>query len=113
MSRRILLGVSGGIAAYKAAAPREHARAARRDVDVILSDGAQRFVGIATFAALTRKRVHSSLWDAPEKIPHIRSCARPTSSRSCPATANVIAKLARGIADDLLTTRRSPRAFRS
>jgi len=103
MSRRILLGVTGGIAAYKAAALVSTLVQRGDDVTVILSDGAREFVGVATFAALTRKRVHCSLWDEPEKIPHISLVREADVLAIVPATANVIAKLARGIADDLLS----------
>ncbi len=103
MSRRILLGVSGGIAAYKAAALVSTLVQRGDDVTVILSDGAREFIGVATFAALTRKRVHSSLWDEPEKIPHISLVREADVLAIVPATANIIAKMARGIADDLLS----------
>jgi phosphopantothenoylcysteine decarboxylase/phosphopantothenate--cysteine ligase len=103
MSRRILLGVTGGIAAYKAAALTSTLVQRGDDVTVILSDGAREFIGIATFAALTRKPVYSSLWDEPEKIPHISLVREADVLAIVPATANIIAKLARGIADDLLS----------
>jgi len=100
---RILLGVCGGIAAYKAAALAS-ALVQRGDrVDVILTDGAQHFVGPLTFAALTRNPVYTSLWDAPETIPHISLVRAADVLAIVPATANLIAKLAHGIADDLLT----------
>jgi phosphopantothenoylcysteine decarboxylase/phosphopantothenate--cysteine ligase len=101
--RRILLGVCGGIAAYKAAALTS-ALVQRGDrVDVILTDGAQHFVGPLTFAALTRNPVLTSLWDAPETIPHIALVRAADVLAIVPATANLIAKLAQGVADDLLT----------
>jgi phosphopantothenoylcysteine decarboxylase/phosphopantothenate--cysteine ligase len=103
MSRRILLGVTGGIAAYKAAALVSTLVQRGDDVTVIMSDGAREFVGPATFAALTRKRVHTSLWDEPETIPHISLVREADVLLIVPATANIIAKLARGIADDLLS----------
>jgi phosphopantothenoylcysteine decarboxylase/phosphopantothenate--cysteine ligase len=101
--RRVLLGVCGGIAAYKAAALAS--RLVQRDIelDVILTDEAQRFIGPATFAALSRRRVWTSLWERTEEIPHISLVREADVFAIVPATANVIAKLAYGIADDLLT----------
>ena len=69
--RRILLGVCGGIAAYKAAALTSTLVQRGDRVDVIMTDDAQRFVAPLTFAALTRNPVYTSLWQAPETIPHI------------------------------------------
>jgi phosphopantothenoylcysteine decarboxylase/phosphopantothenate--cysteine ligase len=100
---RVLLGVCGGIAAYKAAALTS-ALVQRGDrVDVILTDGAAHFVGPLTFAALTRNPVYTSLWDTPEAIPHISLVRAADVFAIVPATANLIAKLAHGVADDLLT----------
>ena len=101
--RRILLGVCGGIAAYKAAALTSFLVQRGDRVDVILTEGAQQFIGPLTFASLTRNPVLTSLWDAPETIPHISLVRAADVLAIVPATANLIAKLARGIADDLLT----------
>ncbi len=101
--RRVLLGVSGGIAAYKAAALASELVQRGDDVCVVMTASAERFVGAATFAALTRRRVFTSLWDEPEAIPHIALVREAGVLAIVPATANVLAKLARGIADDLLT----------
>jgi phosphopantothenoylcysteine decarboxylase/phosphopantothenate--cysteine ligase len=100
---RIVLGVAGGIAAYKAAALCSALVQRGDDVDVVMTDGAQHFVGAATFAALARKPVLTSLWDAPETIPHIALARSADVIAIVPATANVLAKLALGLADDLLT----------
>jgi phosphopantothenoylcysteine decarboxylase/phosphopantothenate--cysteine ligase len=100
---RILLGVCGGIAAYKAAALTSALVQRGDHVDVIMTDGAQQFVGSLTFAALTRNPVLTSLWDAPETIPHIALVRAADVLAIVPATANVLAKIARGVADDLLT----------
>jgi phosphopantothenoylcysteine decarboxylase/phosphopantothenate--cysteine ligase len=102
-SRRVLLGVCGGIAAYKAASLAS--RLVQRDVqlDVILTGDAQRFIGAATFAALSRRHVWTSLFERTEEIPHISLVRDADILAIVPATANVIAKLAHGIADDLLT----------
>jgi phosphopantothenoylcysteine decarboxylase/phosphopantothenate--cysteine ligase len=100
---RIVLGVAGGIAAYKAAALCSALVQRGDEVDVVMTDGAERFVGSLTFAALTRRPVLGSLWDAPESIPHIALARSADVVAIVPATANVIAKIALGIADDLLT----------
>jgi phosphopantothenoylcysteine decarboxylase/phosphopantothenate--cysteine ligase len=100
---RILLGVTGGIAAYKAAALCSALVQRGDEVDVVLTDGALHFIGAATFGALTRKPVLTSMWDAPETIPHIALARAVDAIAIVPATANVVAKLALGIADDLLT----------
>lgn len=101
---RILLCVTGGIAAYKAAALTSTLVQRGAIVDVMLSENAQRFVGALTFASLTGRPVYTSLWDAPETIPHIRSVRDAQVILVAPATADTIAKLARGVADDLITT---------
>jgi phosphopantothenoylcysteine decarboxylase/phosphopantothenate--cysteine ligase len=100
---RILLGVCGGIAAYKAAALTSTLVQRGADVRIVMTEDAQRFVGPLTFAALTRNRVYTSLWEEQEKIPHISLVRESDVLAIVPATANVIAKLAHGIADDLLT----------
>jgi phosphopantothenoylcysteine decarboxylase / phosphopantothenate---cysteine ligase len=101
---RIVLGVSGGIAAYKAAALTSTLVQRGAVVDVIMTNEAERFIAPLTFAALTGRPVYTSLWDAPERIPHIRLVREADVALAVPATANLIAKLAGGIADDLLTT---------
>src|SRR5438874_5264304 len=101
--RRIVLGVSGGIAAYKAV------EVCRRLVDggayviPVLSEGALRFVGRTTFDALGSEKAHTSLWDAPEPIPHTRLGQTADLVLVVPATARVIGCYAHGISDDLLT----------
>ena len=101
---RILLGVTGGIAAYKAAALTSTLVQRGAQVDVIMTQEAERFIGPLTFASLTARPVYGSLWDAPERIPHIRLVRDAHAVLIAPATANVLAKLAHGLADDLLTT---------
>lgn len=101
---RIFLGVSGGIAAYKAAALTSTLVQRGAVVDVVMTAEAERFMTPLTFASLTARPVFTSLWDAPERIPHIRLVREASVALVAPATANVIAKLAAGIADDLLTT---------
>jgi len=100
--RRIVLGVSGGIAAYKAAALASRLVQRGAEVEVILTEDAQRFIGAATFAALVRRPVHTSLWERVEDIPHIRLAREAEVLAIVPATANTIAQLAAGLAHDLL-----------
>lgn len=101
---RILLCVTGGVAAYKAAALTSTLVQQGAIVDVIMTAEAQQFVGSLTFSSLTGRTVYTSLWDAPERIPHIRLVREAQVAIVVPATANVIAKLAHGIADDLVST---------
>lgn len=101
---RILLCVTAGVAAYKAAALTSTLVQQGAIVDVIMTAEAERFVGSLTFSSLTARPVYTSLWDAPERIPHIRLVREAQAALVVPATANVIAKLAHGIADDLVTT---------
>ncbi len=101
---RVLLCVTGGVAAYKAAALTSTLVQRGAIVDVIMTGEAERFIGPLTFSSLTARPVYTSLWDAPERIPHIRLVREAQVALVVPATANVIAKLAAGIADDLLTT---------
>ncbi len=101
---RILLGVCGGIAAYKVAALTSTLVQRGAVVDVIMTAEAEHFVGALTFSSLTGRPVYASLWDAPERIPHIRLVRDAQAMLVAPATANVIAKLANGICDDLLST---------
>ncbi|HLI95415.1 MAG TPA: bifunctional phosphopantothenoylcysteine decarboxylase/phosphopantothenate--cysteine ligase CoaBC [Candidatus Baltobacteraceae bacterium] len=100
---RILLCVSGGIAAYKAAALTSTLVQQGAIVDVMMTPEAERFIAPLTFSSLTARPVYTSLWDEPERIPHIRLVREAQVAMVAPATANVIAKLAHGIADDLVT----------
>ncbi len=100
---RILIGVCGGIAAYKIAGLVSTLVQRGVQVDVVMSSSAERFVGPLTFASLTARPVYTSLWDAPERIPHIRLVREAQVMLIAPATANAIARLAAGIADDLVT----------
>ncbi|HUA10073.1 MAG TPA: bifunctional phosphopantothenoylcysteine decarboxylase/phosphopantothenate--cysteine ligase CoaBC [Candidatus Acidoferrales bacterium] len=101
---RILLGVCGGIAAYKIAALTSTLVQRGAVVDVVMTPEATQFVGPLTFSSLTARPVYTSLWDAPERIPHIRLVREAAVMLIAPATANAIAKLSQGIADDLVTT---------
>lgn len=101
---RILLCVSGGIAAYKAAALTSTLVQQGAIVDVMMTEGAQHFIAPLTFSSLTARPVYTSLWDAPERIAHIRLVREAQIALVAPATANLIAKLAQGAADDIVTT---------
>jgi phosphopantothenoylcysteine decarboxylase / phosphopantothenate---cysteine ligase len=102
--KRILLGICGGIAVYKIAALTSTLVQRGAIVDVVMTPEAERFVGPLTFSSLTARPVYASLWDAPERIPHIRLVREAQVMLIAPATANTIAKLAQGIADDLVST---------
>jgi phosphopantothenoylcysteine decarboxylase/phosphopantothenate--cysteine ligase len=112
---KILLGVCGGIAAYKAAELTRELQRRGAAVQVVMTAGAERFITPLTFAALSGRQVLSSLWQpstsetaagsaAEFDIEHIRVAQEIDALVIAPATANVIAKLAHGMADDLLTT---------
>jgi phosphopantothenoylcysteine decarboxylase/phosphopantothenate--cysteine ligase len=102
--RRVLLGVTGGIAAYKAAILARLLVADGADVRVVMTEAATRFVGPDTFAALTSNPVHTSVFDEPGAVLHVRLAHEIDLAIVAPATANVLAKLAHGVADDLLTS---------
>jgi phosphopantothenoylcysteine decarboxylase/phosphopantothenate--cysteine ligase len=104
--RRITLGVTGSIAAYKAADLASQLVKLGADVRVILTAAASEFVGAATFRALTLNPVLTSVFDEPfdRKIAHIELAQSADLILIAPATADVIAKMAHGIADDLLTS---------
>jgi phosphopantothenoylcysteine decarboxylase/phosphopantothenate--cysteine ligase len=103
---RILLGVSGGIAAYKAADLVRRLRDAGAEVRVVLSENAARFVTALTFQALSGHPVRTSLWDesAEAAMGHIELARWADQILVAPASADVLARLAHGQADDLLAT---------
>jgi phosphopantothenoylcysteine decarboxylase/phosphopantothenate--cysteine ligase len=103
---RVLLGVSGGIAAYKGAETVRRLRDAGAEVRVVLTENAARFVTSLTFQALSGNPVRSSLWDdsAEAAMGHIELARWADEVLIAPASADVIARLAHGAADDLLTT---------
>jgi phosphopantothenoylcysteine decarboxylase / phosphopantothenate---cysteine ligase len=102
--RHILLGVTGGIAAYKSALLARLLVGAGAEVQVVMTPAATRFVGADTFAALTRRPVHSDLFEQSEVVLHVRLAHEAEIAVVAPATANVLAKLVLGLADDLLTS---------
>jgi phosphopantothenoylcysteine decarboxylase / phosphopantothenate---cysteine ligase len=101
--RRVLLGVTGGIAAYKSAVLARLLTAAGADVTTVLTESATRFVGADTFAGLTGRPAFTSLWERPGEVLHVRLAHETDLAVVAPITANVLAKLALGLADDLLT----------
>jgi phosphopantothenoylcysteine decarboxylase/phosphopantothenate--cysteine ligase len=100
---RIVLGVSGGIAAYKAVELCRQLVDAGAHVSPVLTEDALRFVGALTFSALASEPARTSLWDGPDPIPHTRLGQAADLIVIAPATARVIGKYAAGISDDLLT----------
>lgn len=102
--RHVLLGVSGGIAAYKAAElAREFVRGGAT-VQAMLTEAAASFVGPPTFAGLTGRRAYVGVFEDPHQILHVRLAREADLAVFAPATANLIAKFATGIADDLVAS---------
>jgi phosphopantothenoylcysteine decarboxylase / phosphopantothenate---cysteine ligase len=101
--RRIVLGVSGGIAAYKAIDVCRHLVDRGAYVIPVLTRGASRFVGEATFSALASERAHTSLFHDDDPIPHTRLGRSADAVVVAPATARLIGSYAAGISGDLLT----------
>ncbi|HLI25004.1 MAG TPA: flavoprotein, partial [Acidimicrobiales bacterium] len=99
----MVLGVCGGIAAYKAVEVCRRLVDAGAHVVPVMTRGATRFVGEATFSALASEPVRASLWDAPEPIPHTSLGRAADLVMVVPATARVLGCLAAGISNDLLT----------
>ncbi|MEO8560700.1 MAG: bifunctional phosphopantothenoylcysteine decarboxylase/phosphopantothenate--cysteine ligase CoaBC [bacterium] len=101
--RRVLLGVTGGIASYKTAWLARLLARAGADVDVVLTRAATEFVGAVTFEALTGRPVHTGLFDAGRALDHIALAKSAELFVVAPATADFMARAATGQADDLLT----------
>jgi len=103
---QILLGVCGGIAAYKAADLASKLTGAGARVYTVMTENATKLVAPKTFEAVTGQPVFLTMWTRPEdfKIKHIDLAQTAQIAVVAPATANIIAKLAMGIADDVLTT---------
>lgn len=100
--RRIVLGVAGGIAAYKAVEVCRRMVDAGAHVSVIMTEDAHRFVGPVTFSALSSEKVHTSLWDDDSSIPHTRLGQAADLMIVAPATARVLSAYATGYSADLL-----------
>lgn len=104
--KRIILGITGGIAAYKSAAITSLLIKAGADVQVIMTEHAKEFIAPLTFEALTNRRCLTDTFDRNHEYSteHVALAKETDAVLIAPATANVMAKLAHGIADDMLTT---------
>jgi phosphopantothenoylcysteine decarboxylase/phosphopantothenate--cysteine ligase len=114
-SRRVVLGVSGGIAAYKAADLLRRLTESGLSVRVVPTASALKFVGEPTWAALSGQPVATEVWSAVHEVPHVRLGQEADVVVVAPATADLLARAAHGLADDLLTntllTARCPVVF--
>jgi phosphopantothenoylcysteine decarboxylase/phosphopantothenate--cysteine ligase len=99
----VLLGVTGGIAAYKAAELARELQRAGAEVQPLLTESGERMISRATFAALTGRPVPASVWDDPAAVTHVDLARWGQVLVVAPATAHTLARLAAGLADDLLT----------
>jgi phosphopantothenoylcysteine decarboxylase/phosphopantothenate--cysteine ligase len=99
-----LLGVSGGIAAYKAAELARELMRAGAEVQPILTTAGEAMVSRATFAALTGRRVPASVWEDPAAVEHVALARWGQVLVVAPATGHTLARMAAGLADDLLTS---------
>lgn len=110
--RHVVLGVSGGIASYKACIVARRLTEAGASVDVVMTPSAAEFIRPLTFEALTGRPVASSLWDSGRALDHVKLGRAPDLIIVAPATAQLIARMAQGMADDFLTAlllaRRAP-----
>ncbi|HUL04607.1 MAG TPA: bifunctional phosphopantothenoylcysteine decarboxylase/phosphopantothenate--cysteine ligase CoaBC [Gemmatimonadales bacterium] len=102
--RHVVLGVSGGIACYKSCILARRLTEGGARVDVVLTAAAAEFVGAPTFEALTGRPVLGSLWEPGRALAHIELAKTADLVVIAPATANLLARAAQGLADDLLTT---------
>lgn len=107
--KRIVLGMTGGIAAYKVCSVASHLTQAGAQVDVVMTEAARRFVAPLTLEALTGRPVYTSMWQMsegglPTHVAHVGLAHAADLLVVAPATANTIAKLAQGLADNLLST---------
>lgn len=101
----LVLGVTGSIAAYKAADITSKCVQAGLNVQVIMTESAQKLICPQTFMTLSRNPVITNLWNMPDWQPgHIQLAMRASALLIAPATANILAKMACGIADDALST---------
>ncbi|MER7788654.1 bifunctional phosphopantothenoylcysteine decarboxylase/phosphopantothenate--cysteine ligase CoaBC [Streptomyces sp. NPDC097640] len=112
---KVVLGVSGGIAAYKACELLRRLTESGHEVRVVPTDSALHFVGAATWSALSGNHVATEVWDSVHEVPHVRIGQSADLVVVAPATADLLAKAAHGLADDLLTntllTARCPVVF--
>jgi len=112
---KVVLGVSGGIAAYKACELLRRLTESGHDVRVVPTESALHFVGAATWSALSGHPVSTEVWNDVHEVPHVRIGQHADLVVVAPATADMLAKAAHGLADDLLTntllTARCPVVF--
>ncbi|WP_405689250.1 bifunctional phosphopantothenoylcysteine decarboxylase/phosphopantothenate--cysteine ligase CoaBC [Streptomyces sp. NBC_00057] len=112
---KVVLGVSGGIAAYKACELLRRLTESGHDVRVVPTESALHFVGAATWSALSGHPVSTEVWNDVHEVPHVRIGQEADLVVVAPATADMLAKAAHGLADDLLTntllTARCPVVF--
>lgn len=101
--RRVVLGVTGGIAAYKSVLLARDLASRGALVDVVLTRGATEFIGVPTFEAVTRRPVRTSLWERDGALDHVTLGETADLIIVAPATAHLLARAAQGMADDLLT----------
>jgi phosphopantothenoylcysteine decarboxylase/phosphopantothenate--cysteine ligase len=101
--KQIIVGVAGGIAAYKAATVVRQLTEAGHSVRVVPTESALRFIGAATFEALSGNPVHTGVWDDVHEVPHVRIGQEADLVVVAPATADLLARAVSGRADDLLT----------
>lgn len=102
-NRRVLLGVSGSIAAYKSVDLASKLTQAGADVDVILTESAARFVTPLAFRSVTGRPVYTDMWSLDEHVRHVGLGESAEVFLIAPATANTLARMAYGLADNLLT----------
>ncbi|WP_406141389.1 bifunctional phosphopantothenoylcysteine decarboxylase/phosphopantothenate--cysteine ligase CoaBC [Streptomyces sp. NBC_01089] len=112
---KVVLGVSGGIAAYKVCEVLRRLTESGHDVQVVPTESALHFVGAATWSALSGHPVSTEVWSGVHEVPHVRTGQGADLVLVAPATADLLAKAAHGLADDLLTntllTARCPVVF--
>lgn len=105
-NKRLILGLTGGIACYKSAEFLRRAQDQGAEIDVVMTEGAQQFITPVTFKALSGRHVHTDLWDnsTPDNMAHIHLSRAADAILVAPASTNFIARVANGLADDLLST---------
>src|SRR6516164_198678 len=103
MPARVVLGVSAGIAAYKACELLRLLTESGHEVRVVPTASALRFVGEPTWAALSGRPAATEVWEGVHEVPHVRIGRHADLVVVAPATADLLAKAAHGLADDLLT----------
>lgn len=101
---KVVLGVSGGIAAYKACELARRLTESGHDVRAVPTEASLHFVGAATWSALTGHPVSTEVWDSVHEVPHVRIGQHADLVVVAPATADLLARAAHGLADDLLTS---------